>query len=183
MLCQNGIRASYPIFMGFNSYNYRYTNYYEDPLEAKRDMFEDVPLFWVLMIDMDMKIVSTILRISFLFWFENEINSWYAKQRPVGEAFAWWTKNCKYCVTWPRMKIYLRHRYLPSFISRCHFHHPCWRNQSQLHFTQHLPCPSFYLHCWSSSEKNVNHHQPGYKKIFLYCPNLKKVPRSSMFHH
>jgi len=113
MLCQNGIRASYLIFMGFNYYNYRYTNYYEDPLEVKRDMFEDVPVFWVLMIDMDTKIASISLRISFLFWFGNEINCWYAKHRLVGEAFAWWTKNSKYCVTWPRMKIYLRH--LPSF--------------------------------------------------------------------
>ena len=67
--------------------------------------------FEVLMIDMNTKIGSIILRssLSTLIW-----RMWESVDmlniRLIGEAFfAWWIKNCKYCRTWPLMKIYLRH--------------------------------------------------------------------------
>ena len=50
--------------MGFHYYD-DHIDHYEDPLEVECDMYEDFPVFKVLMTNTDMKIGSVILRSSF----------------------------------------------------------------------------------------------------------------------
>ena len=97
--------------MGFNYYGDLYMDYYEDPLEVECDMFENVPIFWGFDDRYEYEHWEYYLEEIFSYFdLTNKRKCWYAKHRLVGEAFARWTKNCKYCQTWSHMKIDLRHQ-------------------------------------------------------------------------